>query len=137
MGWGHAAFPEDPDLLPLRIASNPTEMLRVFRDHLRPVAKNRVAIQDCQIARVRYRRGVRCVLQYQLRLLERDTGREHCQWITGVLYAQHRAERSWRKLQAAHSVEGFPKEFLIFKPVCYIPELRMLVQVFPYDRLLP
>jgi Phosphotransferase enzyme family len=137
MGWGYAAFPEDPDLLPLRIAGNPTEMLRVFRDHLQPVTNKRYRIQDCQIARVRYRRGVRCVFQYNLRLVETKTGQEQCQWVTGVLYAGCKAERSWRRLQAAHSVEEFPMEFLIFKPVCYIPELRMLVQVFPYDRRLP
>lgn len=137
MGGGYAAFPDDPVLTQLRTAGDPAEMLQVFRDHLRPVAKNRVAIQDCQIARVRYRRGARCVLQYQLRLLERDTGREHCQWVTGVLYAQHRAERSWRKLEAANAAADIPAELLTFEPVGYISDLQMLVQVFPYDRRLP
>lgn len=130
----------DPSLPQLQIASDPGQMLEVFRRHLRPLTKKAYRIQDCLLSRVRvrYRRaGPRCVLQYTLHIVETETGRERSQWVTGVIYAKDRSDRIWQKLRAADPVQEFPGVFLTFEPVSFIPDLRMLVQVFPYDRRLP
>src|SRR6266705_6125084 len=131
------AFPADPGLRQLKIASDPELMREMFRGHLSPLPGRVYHIQDCLLSWVRYLRGDRCMLQYTLRLVEPGTGRERSQWVSGVIYAEDRAERMWRKLRAAHPGQEVPQAFLTFEPVSFIPDLGMVVQVFPYDRRLP
>jgi len=57
--------------------------------------------------------------------------------VTGTVYAHDRAERIWRKLGAGDLGRGSPEGLLLFEAAAFIPELRMLVQVFPHDRHLP
>jgi hypothetical protein len=111
-------------------------MRGVFQRHLRPLNNKAYQVRDCRLSRIRYRRGERCVLQYTLRLAEADTGSERIQWVTGVMYADDKTRRKWEKLRIS-----YPKEIseIIspFEPFSFIPELGMLVQVFPYDHRLP
>jgi hypothetical protein len=52
------------------------------------------------------------------------------------MYAADKTRRKWEKLR-----DSFPKDISeinsTFEPFSYIPDLGMLVQVFPYDRRLP
>jgi hypothetical protein len=111
-------------------------MRGVFQRHLRPLNNKAYQVRDCRLSRIRYRRGERCVLQYTLRLAEADTGSVRIQWVTGVMYAENKTRRKWEKLRIS-----YPKEISEinsnFEPFSFIPELGMLVQVFPYDRRLP
>jgi streptomycin 6-kinase len=126
----------DPSFPQLQVVSDPESMREVFQKHLRPLNNKAYDVRDCRISRIRYRRGDRCVLQYTLRLAEANTGSERIQWVTGVMYADDKARRKWEKLRVS-----YPKEIsgLIstFEPFSFIPDLGMLVQVFPYDRRLP
>jgi hypothetical protein len=131
------AFPADPELTQLSVATDPRLMREAFRRCLRPLAGRAYHIQDCQLSCIRYRRGARCILQYTLRLLEPTTGREQRQWVTGVIYADDRAGQRWQKLQEADITRKIPAAFLTFEPIAFIPALGMLVQVFPYDHRLP
>jgi hypothetical protein len=70
--------------------------------------------------------------------VEPDTGRKRDVQVTGLLYAQKdKAEQAWQKLQATDPRREIPDAWLTFEPVSFVPELEMLVQVFPYDRRLP
>src|SRR5881296_3190836 len=81
------AFPADPDLPQLRIATDPTLMLEVFRSHLKPVSRTPLYIRDCIPCRFRCRQSTsRCVLQYVLHVVEPGTGRQWDQWVTGLVY---------------------------------------------------
>ena len=133
-----ASFPADPDFPQLAVASDPQRMLELFRRHLEPAAGKRYRIEDCVPLRFRCRQSTaRCVLQYTLHLLEPGTGRRCDQGVTGLLYAQKgAAERLWREMQAADPSQGIPDDWLTFQPVGFIPDLEMVVQVFPYDRKL-
>ena len=126
----------DPSFPQLQVAGDPESMRGVFQRHLRPLNNKAYQVRDCRLSRIRYRRGERCVLQYTLRLAEADTRSERIQWVTGVMYADDKTRRKWEKLRIS-----YPKEIseIIspFEPFSFIPELGMLVQVFPYDRRLP
>jgi len=122
------AFPSDPSLPQLTIASDPGLMREIFRRHLRPLTAKGYDIQECVLSRVRYRRPARCVLQYTLRLVEPGTGRERSQWVSGLLYAEDRAAPISQRLRAADPGQEIPKAFLTFEPVSFIPDLEMLVQ---------
>src|SRR5437879_1490037 len=131
-------FPFDPDFPQLPIATNPDLMLDIFRAKLKPVADRTYEIQDCKPFRFRCRQSKsRHVLQYNLRIADPSTGRRWNQPVTGVLYAdESKAERRWREMQAKDPRRGIPSEWLTFEPVSILPGLRMLVQIFPYDRRL-
>jgi hypothetical protein len=126
----------DPVFPQLQVASDPESMRVIFQKHLRPLNNKAYHVQNCRLSRIRYRRGNRCVLQYTLRLAEADTGSERIQWVTGVMYADDKTRRKWEKLRVS-----YPKEISeiisTFEPFSFIPDLGMLVQVFPYDRRLP
>ena len=126
----------DPSFPQLEVAGDPESMRGVFQRHLRPLDNKAYQVRDCRLSRIRYRRGERCVLQYTLRLAEADTGSERNQWVTGVMYADDKTRRKWEKLRIS-----FPKDISeinsTFEPFSFIPDLGMLVQVFPYDRRLP
>jgi len=133
-----SGFPADADFPQLAIASDPARMLELFRRHLEPAAGKRYRIETCVPLRFRCRQSTaRCVLQYTLRLLEPETGRGREQGVTGLVYAQQgAAERLWQELQATDPSQGIPDDWLTFRPVGFIPELDMVVQLFPYDRKL-
>jgi phosphotransferase family enzyme len=132
------SFLADPAFPQLKIATDPGLMKETFRTHLHPVGGKVYDIEDCRLTRLRYRQDSRCFLQYTLRLVEPDTGRERHLQVTGLLYAEKdRAEQTWRKLQATDPRQEIPNAWLTFEPVSFVPELEMLVQVFPYDRRLP
>jgi hypothetical protein len=132
------SFLADPAFPQLKIATDPALMKQTFRTHLRPVGGKVYDIEDCRFIRLRYRQDSRCFLLYTLRLFEPDTGRERDVQVTGLLYAQKdKAEQAWRKLKATDPQQEIPDDWLTFEPVSFVPELDMLVQVFPYDRRLP
>src|SRR5256714_8591680 len=135
---GNVGFPVDPDFPQLEIASDPARMLEVFRAHLQPVAGKAYHIEACVPVRFRCRQSTsRCVLQYSLRVIDRVTGGAFDQCVTGVVYAQPGdAERRWRELGATDPKRSIPDQWLTFEPLAYVPQLEMLVQVFPYDRQL-
>jgi hypothetical protein len=135
---GKPGFPVDPDFPQLEIASDPARMLEVFRAHLEPVAGKAYHIDACVPVRFRCRQSTsRCVLQYALRVIDRVTGGAFDRWVTGSLYARPGdAERLWRELGATDPKRSIPEQWLAFEPLSYVPELEMLVQVFPYDRQL-
>src|SRR5712691_7821719 len=128
------AFPVDPDFPQLEIASDPGLMLEVFRARLKPMSGKVYHIQNCIPVRFRCRQSTsRCVLQYTLRVTEPGTGRTWDQWVTGFVYAREgEAEQLWREMQAADPRREIPESWLTFEPVSFIPDLQMLVQVFPY-----
>ena len=134
-----AAYPADADFPQLEIAFDSDRMLEVFRSHLKSVAGKSCHILSCAPFRFRCRQSTsRCVLQYTLRVAEAGTGREWDQWVTGLIYAEPgKAERLWRQLSATDPARDIPEDLGSFEPVSFIPELDMLVEVFPFDRRLP
>ena len=106
----------------------------------------------------------RYTLQYTLRLVEPGTGHERSQLVNCVMHAGGRTRQTWEKLRqsdprlkapdASPAFAPFrwvsekllrrsepggeaPGASPAFAPFYYIPELEMLVQVFPFDHRLP
>ncbi len=128
-------FAADPAFPGLQTAGDPEVMRRLLEDHLRPAGETAHTIEDCKLSRVRYRKGTRCVLQYVLTLTNSATGATRTQWVTGVMYAGGKTRRKWEKLKK--SDPKVPGADPAFEPFAYVPDLDMLVEVFPYDRRLP
>lgn len=134
----HEAFPALQGLPQLKIASNAEAMRDLFGRHLRPGAGGAYHIEDCILTRIRrYRQEARCVLQYNLRLVNSETGDERTEWLKGVIYSDDGAEPLGPQFKAFVPSQDVPEASPLFAPVSFIPELRMVVQVFPHDQQLP
>jgi Phosphotransferase enzyme family len=128
--------PTDPTLAQVEVARDPELMREIFQRHLRPLGEETYQVRECRISRAHYLKATRRILRYTLRLEEAATGRERIELLTGVMYAENsRARREWQELQRPG--REIPYALLTFEPFFFIPELEMLVQVFPYDHLLP
>jgi len=134
---GAKPFPADPSLSQLEIATDPKRMREVFQRHLRPLGEETYRIRECKVSHVRYRQATRCVLLYTLRLEEPDTGQEWSQRVSGIMQAGGKTRRIWERLRRSSSGLEVSEISPVFEPFSYIPELEMLVQVFPYDHQLP
>jgi hypothetical protein len=157
------ALPKDPSFPQIAVAGDPESMREVFQDHLRPLDGKAYQVRDCQIFNVRHQQATRCLLQYTLHLIEPGTGREWVQWVTGSMYTKGHTQRIWEDLRRPDWGRGTPDAPPTFAPLrwiqgklqrsipkpgpldsspafvpfFYIPNLDMLVQIFPYDRRLP
>jgi hypothetical protein len=126
------AFPADRELPELTVAADPAAMKGVFARHFSAGGAS-LTVEDCRICRIRYRRHIRCFVQYALTLRRTDTGESMRQWVAGTMYAQAgRAERAWREsVRVTSGGRGRP-----IAPAGFIRELRMAIDVFPHDRKL-
>jgi Phosphotransferase enzyme family len=128
--------PTDPTLAQVEVARDPELMREIFQRHLRPLGDETYQVRECRISRAHYLKATRRILRYTLRLEESATGRERIELLTGVMYAEGgRARREWQELQGPG--RAIPYALLTFEPFFFIPEIEMLVQVFPYDHQLP
>src|SRR5207249_9342919 len=89
--------------------------------------------------RFRGRQATSCYgLQYTLRAAEPEPGSRWNHCVTGLLYSDRaKADQRWRELRFERPWHEAPEDWRTFEPIGLIPELRMLVEVFPYDRRLP
>jgi hypothetical protein len=129
------AYPDHPYFPQLKMASDSRSMLDFFRRHLKPKV-SALHIERCVPVRFRFRRnGSSCVLQYALRLSDHANADESVSnvWVTCVICAN---EDDTRKLYAGSegTERTIPESWTTFAPLTFVPELQMLVYVFPYDR---
>ena len=127
----------DPVLPWLGAALDSASMREALAKALRPTGNPRFQVRDCRLERFRYRQARRANLLYELTVAAPGTGGERKQWVSGVIYPGDQARRTYDKLRAEAPERTIPGPRLPFEPLAFIPELRMLVQVFPFDRRLP
>jgi len=108
-------------------------MLTLFRQEL--ALGRGLGIESCAVDRVRYRRGVRAVIQYTVRLISPSEGQRLEQWVTGLVYPQERARQVWSKLQKiVPEVHGAGFRL---PPAAFARGSSLILQTFPFDRRLP
>ena len=141
-------FPYDPSFPQLGVATDLELMREVFQRHLKPLDGKAYHVRECRIFGIRRQPALRrFMLQYILRLVDPRTGCERDQWVTGMMYSGWRTrwmleklrfQRVWERLRRSGPGRGSAAEASsTFAPAYYVPELEMLVQMFPYDHRLP
>lgn len=114
-------------------ASDPDAMRAVFEEHLRTAAGAPVGVLSCEI--VFARRGeARSLFQYRLSLRDPAGGPARLQDVTAVAYGGVRGPRAWERIRerlpAGAGASGLT-------PAAYVPDLDLLLQVFPFDHQMP
>jgi hypothetical protein len=120
----------------LDAARDPERMVPILQTHLRPANGATITVQGCAVDYVRQSQG-RLLLQYVVRLAEPASGRTWEQRVTGVSYGEDRTNRLVKRLLARGAAATKPVGEPALIPLAYVPELDLMLQVFPYDHHLP
>lgn len=117
------------------IVQDPHQMLAIFRAHLRPPGGEPLDVRSCQIDYARHSE-TRSVLQYTLTIAGAN-GQLSSQVVTGASFGAERTKGQWSRLLAA--VPNARKAIgpLALPAATYLPDLDLLLQVFPFDLHLP
>ena len=94
------------------------------------------AVVSCRVARYRHRPGVRCLVQYDVRVRD-AAGREADLRVTGQWHAeQGRNDALYRKLAAAAEAAAWHWSAAL-PPVFFDRATAMVATTFPWDRRMP
>jgi hypothetical protein len=125
-GGGTAAF--------FAAATDPKRMRAVMAQHLRAPDGPPVDVVACQVGFIR-RGGTRNMVEYHLTLRDPASGAKWTQVVGGIAYrGEERTRLAWERLQR-QAGPGAAGTTLV--RAAYVPELDLLLQVFPFDHQLP
>ena len=130
-------LPTDALIPNVELAWNAAAMAETFDDAIRGQSNGHVKLFQCRLERLRYRQANRMIALYDLVLEEGATGNLRQQWATGFLYRGSKARRVYKRLNGAVRSFNAPCLLPSLKPFFFLPNLDMLVQLYPYDRHLP
>jgi len=116
---------------------DPEHIRSLLQQHLVASTNGEVRIVDCRIANLRHRDGSRGTVQFDIRVEDLRSGAVHDHTVTGVTYGEQRTRRAWDAIRAERSVPLAANEALALLPFGFVPELDMLLQVFPHDHRIP
>jgi hypothetical protein len=115
-------------------ATDRERMREVMAQHLRAPDGPPVEVVACSVEFSR-RGGGRSLFQYQVTLRDPAERREWTQVVSGVAYGGKRTRTAWERLQWQYSEPPTTGSALV--RAAYVPELDLLLQVFPFDHQLP
>ena len=130
-------MPNDPCLTQLVTSCDQRQMLGIFQRHLGPPAEEAVSYPGLHTIPYSLSASYKMCSAIYPEHEGADTGEVWEQWITGMIYPDDRSERIFQKIQSAGTEHGIHDYLITDEPAFYIPDLGMLVQVFPYDRRIP
>jgi tRNA A-37 threonylcarbamoyl transferase component Bud32 len=94
-------------------------------------------IQECRVTNIRRRDGASGTVQYDVSLQDPATGQTWNQIVTGIRYGGDRTRRVWDTIRRSGVLDADPNSPSAMPPFAYVPELDVLLQVFPHDHRLP
>ena len=113
------------------------ELRTLLQERLVAPALPDARVREIHAGNVRRRDGSRGTAQYELELEDVVTGRVWRQGVSGVVFGGDRTSRVWQTLRPAVEAQAAAATTPELPPFAYLPELDMLIQVFPHDHRLP
>lgn len=131
----------DAEMPQLSTILNPQKMLNLLRKTVRPTGEGHYhiyEITDCKVERFRYRKGDRIIVQYQLTLYDQLTKHSKKLWVTGVSRNKLKPVlKRYKRIISSDPWWNSSFSSLVFEPVLYFPDLKLLIQLYPQDHHLP
>ena len=109
----------------------------ILQRHLQPSETAPLRVKECRITNTRRRDGSRGATQYGLRLEDACTGRVWDQIVTGITFGGDRTRRAWETISQTAVAQANATTHSGLPHFAYVPELDLLLQVFPRDLRLP
>ena len=123
---------------PSTLTTHDPESMRMIMQRFLVAAEGKpFLVLDCRIANTRRRDGSRGTVQYELRLEDPDTGQLWDELVTGVTFGGNRTQRIWESIRRLAPPGPDVVSRSALQPFAYVPELDLLLQVFPHDHRLP
>ncbi len=131
----------DAEMPQLSTILNPQKMLNLLRKALRPTGEGHYHIYevtDCKVERFRYRKGDRIIVQYQLTLYDQLTKHSKNLWVSGISRNKLKPVlKRYKRIISSGEWWNSCLSSLVFEPVLYLPDLKLLLQLYPQDYHLP
>ena len=118
-------------------AHEPEQMRAILQRNLQPTESVSLRVQECRITNTRRRDGSRGTIQYELRLEDPGTGHDWNEVVTAVTFGGNRTRRVWDSIRQGATPDADQPTPSALQPFAYVPELDLLLQVFPHDHRLP
>ena len=118
-------------------AHDPEQMRVILQRHLQPSETAPFRVKECRITNTRRRDGSRGTTQYELRLEDAGPGHVWEQIVTGVTFGGDRTHRVWESIRQTTAARTDANTHSALPHFAYVPELDLLLQVFPHDLRLP
>jgi hypothetical protein len=121
--------------LRLDTALDPEAMRALLGTSLRPLPGRQIEIRSCRPGPAQSRQGYRYSVRYDLAFRDGVAAGDREAVVTGTVYGGKRTRQIWEGLRDGPfpaPADGSP-----WIPFGYVPELDMLLQVFPHDHALP
>jgi hypothetical protein len=112
-------------------------MREVLQRHLVQTGHTSPRVIECTIANTRRRDGSRGTVEYELHLEDPSSGHLWTQRVTGITFGGDRTQRVWGTLRQATASGATKEQRNGLASFGYVPELDLLLQVFPHDYRLP
>ena len=110
-------------------------MRDIFARHLRRDDGDDLTIRKCRAGKLRTAPGYRFLADYRLRVEDAGGTTATDLQVTVLSYLGERTHQVWERLRVAQPA-AFNDRSLPVAPYAYVPELDMLVQVYPHDHRL-
>jgi Ser/Thr protein kinase RdoA (MazF antagonist) len=123
----------------LHIVSSPSRMQDVLERYLWLPNGGAGQITTCRVGKIRTGRGCRFLVEYHLRLRSPRPGKPAHLMVTGLSYSGAQTRPLWETLRSS-APESHATGAMASGPIAsfsYVPDLDMLLQVFPHDARLP
>ncbi|HEX2281725.1 MAG TPA: hypothetical protein VHG52_08180, partial [Thermomicrobiales bacterium] len=118
-------------------AHDPKIMREILQRHLVAPLGMAYQVQKCRITNKRWRDGSSGAVHYDVHLEDLTTGDAWSQIVTGVSYGGIRTRRFWESIRRSAGLAADPAVRIALRPYAYVPELDLLLQVFPHDHRMP
>jgi tRNA A-37 threonylcarbamoyl transferase component Bud32 len=123
---------------PTTRAAYDTEIMRAaLQQYLVAPGRTAYHVRECRITNRRRRDGSSGTVQYDVRLEDPATGHAWNQIVTAVSYGGTRTRRAWKSISRSAALDTDPAKRIALPPFAYVPELDLLLQVFPHDHHMP
>lgn len=118
-------------------AHDPMVMREIMQRHLVAPLGTAYQVQECRITNTHGRDGSSGTVHYDVHLEDLTTGDTWNQIVTGITYGGMRTRRFWESIRRSPELDADPAVGIALLPYAFVPELDLLLQVFPHDYRMP
>jgi hypothetical protein len=112
-------------------------MREILQHHLRTRTGRQCEVLTCDIGDQRRRDESRRAAEYALQLREPETGHTWDETVNVISYGEERTRRVWENIRSIGPSTAGATDRPSLQPYAYVPELHLIIKVFPHDHRLP
>jgi hypothetical protein len=121
----------------LDVLADPIRMRDILQQHLRLRSSKPCEVLSCAIGDQRRRDESRRTAECELRIRDPESGLTWDEIVNVLSYGEERTRRVWENMRSIATPTDGAAEHPLLEPFAYVPELNLILKVFPHDHRLP